>query len=81
MKETPLVARQTLDDCRASLKLFRENRKTENWRVFWVAAITLLRMVGHVLRFVDRESSDLARNIIDEFWKDWEHEEIFSQFI
>ena len=48
-----LRARVVLADARAALVDFEESNKTPYWRTRWVALITILRAVGHVLDKVD----------------------------
>lgn len=56
---------------------------TELWRPRWVAVVTLLRAVGHVLNKVDSECSIEARAVIEEAWEGLKGSkpEIFWQFI
>jgi hypothetical protein len=35
------------------------------WRIRWVSALTLLRLVGHVLDKVDAEQSEMHKAVID----------------
>ena len=80
-----LRAQDTLDDCRVALQYLEAGRSAADWRVHWVAALALLRAVGHVLKNVDGEASDHARKTIDERWRSWKafrHDHrIFWEFI
>ena len=42
-------ARTVLDDCRLALQLLEEETDPQRWRIHWVAALALVRAVGHVL--------------------------------
>ncbi|KAF0209316.1 MAG: hypothetical protein FD171_41 [Actinobacteria bacterium] len=48
-----LRSRQVLDDCRRATALADSAASGQDLRVFWVAAISLARAVGHVLSNVD----------------------------
>lgn len=79
-----LTARLVLDDCRLALGHLENEPDERNWRVHWVAAVTMLRIVGHVLDKVDgRENAQLrltARKLYEKWKTDPEHE-IFREFI
>jgi hypothetical protein len=79
-----LTARLVLEDCRLALGHLENEPDERNWRVHWVAAVTLLRIVGHVLDKVDgRENAQLrltARKLYKE-WKTHPEHEIFREFI
>jgi len=64
-----LKAREVLDDCRFALREFRTDPMGQEFRVRWVAAVTLLRAVGHVLRKVDGESSPRAKEAVRHAWE------------
>jgi hypothetical protein len=48
-----LRARLVLEDCRLALQLLEDETDLRRWRLHWVAAIALIRAVGHVLDKVD----------------------------
>ena len=79
-----LTARLVLADCRLALVHLENEPDERNWRVHWVAAVTLLRTVGHVLDKVDgRANAQLrltARKLYEKGKTDPEHE-IFREFI
>lgn len=79
------AARQVLEDCKIALETIREGVQGREWRVQWVAAITLLRIVGHVLDKVDSAISPSYKDEIDRSWKDLQQTKpepaIFWQFI
>ncbi len=55
------------------------------WRLYWVAGISLLRTIGHVLAKVDAKNSPRHSEIISDFWRRllserMEHE-IFWEFV
>ena len=49
-------ARIVLEDCRLALQLLEEETDLRRWRLHWVAAVALVRAVGHVLEKVDGAS-------------------------
>lgn len=78
-------ARDVLQDCRVALALLEDEPRESEWRVHWIAAVTLLRSVGHVLSKVDGGISPKVRATADSLFAEWkgsapEHE-IFREFI
>ncbi len=63
-------ARLALDDCRTALVQLRAQPTGLLWRVQWVAAVALLRSVGHVLDKVDGASDQRVRSIVDTAWRE-----------
>ena len=77
-------ARLVLDDCRLALKLLEDETDLKRWRIHWVAAVALIRAVGHVLAKVDSNSAaaKAAARSAYHRWKSTEPEhEIFREFI
>lgn len=77
-------ARLVLEDCRLALQLLEDETDLRKWRLHWVAAIALIRSVGHVLDKVDGNSPEV-RTASRAAYKRWtgdapEHE-IFRAFI
>jgi len=68
-----------LADCEESL-LELMNAGQNNMRRRWVATVSLLRAVGHVLDKVDAETSPLARSVIDKKYRE-PRPSIFEDFI
>jgi hypothetical protein len=64
----PLQARLVLEDCRGALADLRDGVQGDEWRRRWVAALVLLRAVGHVLRNVDAGSDEKVGAVIQEKW-------------
>ena len=62
-------ARVVLEDCRQLLEEFRDDGLYLKHRFRWVAALALLRAVGHVLDKVDGSSSPAAREVISRAWE------------
>ena len=77
-----LHARTVLDDCRGALDDLDDKYKVMGslWRRRWVAALSLLRAVGHVLDKIDGQDPQL-RSIIDASWSTKKRETIFSDFV
>lgn len=61
-----------LDDCRKALALIEDARTEQDFRVYWVALLALLRAVGHVLNKVDGASSSALREAVDARWDSWQ---------
>jgi hypothetical protein len=64
-----LRARTVLEDCRGALEDLHEGVQGNEWRRRWVAAVALLRAVGHVLRYVDAEKDPKLAEAINREWK------------
>lgn len=62
-----------------------DGQELPEWRLFWVAGITLLRTIGHVLAKVDAENSGTHKKIIQEMWdsvkKNRNESRIFWEFV
>jgi hypothetical protein len=58
------TAHEVLRDCEAALQDLRSGVGL-HWRTRWVSAVTLLRIVGHVLHKVDSTRSPELRDAID----------------
>jgi ferritin-like protein len=77
-------ARIVLEDCRYTLRLLEEEADHQKWRITWVAAIALIRAVGHVLDKVDgrdKQTKDVAGKLYKNWHKEPEKHEIFHEFI
>lgn len=77
-------ARKVLEDCRVALQLLEEETDLQRWRIHWVAALALVRAVGHVLDKVDGADPALSRaaRAAHQKWKgDSIEHEIFRKFI
>lgn len=74
-----------LDDCiRAHNALDAEEHDFSEWRIKWIGALTLIRMVGHVLRNVDGKDPRVraASDLLFSEWKDINSDHhIFREFI
>src|SRR5262245_54808259 len=59
--------------------------ESATWRVHWVACLTLLRAVGHILDKVDGETDARYRAVVTAKWDDWHADKratgIFWDFI
>ncbi len=79
------TARRALADCRKALDLLEMESDAAQFRVLWVAAVALLRSVGHVLQKVDSTQSPLVAKAIDDTWERWKTDKeanaIFFEFI
>src|ERR1041384_3190884 len=62
-------ARAVLTDCESLVDEFRDDAVYLNHRFKWVAAMALLRTVGHVLANIDAASSAYAKREIDNAWQ------------
>lgn len=78
-----LVARTVLEDCNIALSLLEEEKDLRVWRIHWVAALALVRAVGHVLHKVDAKNR-IAKKTINSAYQTWkanENHQIFNDFI
>ena len=76
----PLFARRphemscwAIEDLRTSL-----DRHGERWRVPYVAAVALLRSIGHVLHKVDCARDKAVKQAVDASWPAWKADDIFK---
>jgi hypothetical protein len=79
-----IAARRALRDCYVALKELEQAVTTTELRLRWVTAVTLLRVVGHVLKKVDGERSTYLSSAINTVWNIVMNEkgnEIFLDFI
>jgi hypothetical protein len=72
-----LVARKVLADCETAHQLLRKEKMGATWRPHWVACLTLLRAVGHVLDKVDVEADAKHSAAIKAKWEEWNTYERF----
>jgi len=77
-------ARRALEDCRLALRMLEDESDLARWRLHWVAAVALIRAVGHVLDKVDGSDADVKR-VSQKQFKEWKksgpQHEIFREFI
>lgn len=80
-----VTARKVLRDLRHAHELLEGEDDTTRFRVLWVAAISLSRAVGHVLKKVDYGRSVKLSSEIDKAYSRWKSEpesnQIFYEFI
>ncbi|HOB74126.1 MAG TPA: hypothetical protein PKG54_06335 [Phycisphaerae bacterium] len=80
-----MKANVVLDDCRRALNLVEGAHNDQDFRVYWVALIALLRAVGHVLDKVDANANASLRRAVDARWAEWrrdrEKHRLFWDFI
>ncbi|MBO1038496.1 hypothetical protein [Brucella pituitosa] len=89
IKPKTLKAWEPFDDCRQILFSFQyygeEELEYGDWRHPWIAGLSLLRTVGHVLDKVDSKKSNLHDDIIKNNYSKWKTNEldkkIFFEFI
>lgn len=62
------AARRVLDDCKYALARHSDDLQGEDFRTSWVAVVTLLRAVGHVLHKVDGKSNPRIAKALEEEW-------------
>ena len=76
-------AAEMIADAENALRMLEECENEDDFRVLWIACMTILRSVGHVLGKVDHENKCLAASI-DSWWKNLKankDEIIFHEFI
>jgi hypothetical protein len=77
-------ARLVLDDCKLVLELLENETDLRRWRIHWVAAVALIRAVGHVLDKVDGNAPAVkaaARSAYKRWTSTAPEDEIFREFI
>jgi hypothetical protein len=77
-------ARLVLEDCRLALQLLEDETDLRRWRLHWLAAIALIRAVGHVLDKVDGKSPAVraaSRTAYARWTGDAPEHESFREFI
>jgi hypothetical protein len=78
-------ARVALNDCRCAFSKHTSELQAEEFRVSWVALVSLLRTVGYVLKEVDSLRSSHLKQAIVAAWEDLKgtepKPEIFWEFI
>jgi hypothetical protein len=62
------AARWVLGDCKHALAHHSNDLQGEDFRTSWVAVVTLLRAVGHVLVKVDAKSNPRIAKVVKEEW-------------
>lgn len=63
------AARIVLEDCRGALAELGDGLYGGAWRRRWIAAVTLLRAVGHVLAKVNARTSPQMEKAIQAEWE------------
>ncbi|MGE4265106.1 MAG: hypothetical protein AB7E46_11625 [Desulfovibrio sp.] len=79
-----LKARGVFGDFQRVCGMLKEESGKQEYRILWVAALTLCRAVGHVLDKVDGKASSEAKKIINDMfagWKNGDENKIFREFI
>ncbi|WP_020161261.1 hypothetical protein [Methylobacter marinus] len=61
-------AREVLEDCKVAAAEIKDGVTGREWRIKWVAAVALLRAVGHTLRKVDASSDQTMEQLVSEAW-------------
>jgi hypothetical protein len=79
------AARKVLFDCRVALGMLEEEIDTRRWRVTWVGAMALIRVVGHVLDKVDGRANEKLGRLANARFARWKmgsgDDRLFLQFI
>jgi hypothetical protein len=80
-----LKARNVLADCSHALGLLEGEAQPDTFRVLWVAAVALIRAVGHVLQRVDGERNDALKMAVASAYSSWKRDKvgnaIFWEFV
>lgn len=64
-------AHRVLDDCRHAWDRLELTTDDVEFRLYWVAAVALIRAVGHVLHKVDGGAEPMLRTIAEQHFKSW----------
>jgi hypothetical protein len=79
------AAREVLADCRKAHELLESDTNESDFRIHLVAAVALVRAVGHVLHKVDGASNPEIKLVVERTFKSWKVDrasnEIFWSFI
>lgn len=83
--EYRLQAWKVLSDLRRAIELLEAADDEADFRIQWLAAVAIARVVGHVLDRVDRKSGACAEMVISDFYANWkrnpERNAIFFEFV
>ncbi|MGA2192650.1 MAG: hypothetical protein ABSG42_04635, partial [Nitrospirota bacterium] len=84
-KNFKFTAWAVLTDAEAALEYLEQETDETRFRILWVATVSLLRTIGHVLDKIESERSNLIKEIVKKHWNEWktnptEHQ-IFHDFI
>ncbi len=80
-KKDPLFARQLFGDAHSALIQLQDavDNPKANWRVPWVAAVAILRGIGHVLKEVDGANDSEVADFMEKAWSSWKTDPLFQQ--
>ncbi len=70
-----------LEDCQWALQRYSESMSGEPLRVNWIAIVTLLRAVGHVLAKIDASEDPVLADVVKNKWNEWKTSALFAEFI
>jgi len=80
-----LQAWKPLKDCQRAFQKLELIEDANEWRIYWVACVSLLRSIGHVLNSVDVKISPDHTQVIKAHWEtlheDKQKHRIFWEFI
>jgi hypothetical protein len=80
-----MAADEVIAHCEEALALLEEECDEVRWRVHWVGAMALLRMIGHVLEKVDAQRDEEFARRLQAAWREWNSDladhVIFREFI
>lgn len=80
-----MKAREVFRDCQYAKERLQqaiEQHRLDDAKMYWFAALAMLRAIGHVLHNVDAEErGDAFRVALEGHFKLWKHEPIFTDFI
>jgi hypothetical protein len=60
-KQQVLAARLVLEDCKYVMRMYRDQSSGEPLRVVWVAALSVLRGVYHVVHEIDASRDAITK--------------------
>lgn len=78
-----LKAEKVLNKAKVALDMLEQEDDEEKIEVLWIACVTLLRSIGHVLAKVDVKNDAGLKRIVDKWWSEIknDNDNIFNQFI
>jgi hypothetical protein len=83
MNNKSLQARTMLNDSLTAMHMLQDAVDSPNAAkqvpVLWVAAVTMLRAIGHVLHKVDAAKSPAVRALVEQAWPQWRKDPVFQR--
>lgn len=83
MGDKRLQARAILNDSLSAMHMLQDAVDSpdavKQVPVLWVAAVTMLRAIGHVLQKVDAAGNPAVRALLEQAWPQWQKDPVFQR--